>query len=197
MKRLPFVLLISGLTGMLTLGLIWAPAAEAGSKGKFTVEVAMGDLDSGINPSTTGFPRGVVVLASGKIFPEDTLPEGPSMENPNGPGGPDPIGSWFCHFIHLGPGEFPLVGAVTYFFKLDGTGKKGKESMIIARGLNSHTGDYLDSVPRVLAVVGGTGEYIGATGEVREVVIGTNITATDKVARNLRFEFRLGGKKGF
>ena len=127
MKRLTNLLVVSGLTGILSLGAFWPSIAQADSKRHFSLEVAMGDVPSGLNfQNDPAFPppgRGLVVLASGRIFPKNTLPEGPSDADPNGPTGPDAIGSWFCHFIHLGPTEFPLVGAVTYFFKLDGTGK--------------------------------------------------------------------------
>jgi hypothetical protein len=188
MKRLSFLLLISGLTGILALGTIWSPVAYAGKKGKLTVEVAMGDMPSGVNFADVGVPRGIVVLASGNIYPKGTLLPGENLGDPDAPGA---IGTWYCHFIHLGLTDSPLIGAVTYFFKLDGKGRKNEESMIIVRGLNSHTPDTIDSVPRVLAVVGGTGKYAGATGEVREEVIGTNNSGS----RNLIFEFRLDGKK--
>lgn len=193
MKRLTYLLFVSGLTGILSLGAFWPSIAQADSKRHFSLEVAMGDAPPGLNFADSNFfpnfPRGTVVLSSGNIFPAGTLG---SDSDPNAP---DAIGVWRCQLVDLGPGDFPLTGAVTYYFRLDATGYDPEESMIIVQGLNSHTSDsdnvptVEDSVPRVHAVVGGTGKYATVTGEVREEVIGTNPSGS----RNLRFEFRLRG----
>jgi hypothetical protein len=45
-------------------------------------------------------------------------------------------------------------------------------------------------VPRIHAIVGGTGKYDGANGEVREEVLGTNGSG----CFNLRFQFSLKKK---
>lgn len=186
MRRLPFVFFVSALIGSLSLGVLWSTVAQADSKRHFTLEVAMDGPTGGVNPAVINPPRSTVVIVNGTIYPKGTLPSGESQNDPNEPGG---IGTWRCHFAHLGPIDFPLVGAVTYFFQLESTGHGQKESMIMAQGLNSHTPELQDSVPRVLAVVGGTGRYAGATGVVREEVIGTNMSGS----RNLRFKFRLRG----
>ncbi len=60
----------------------------------------------------------------------------------------------------------------------------------LVEGLNSHL--LSGSVPRVHAIVGGTGKYEGASGEVREEVIGTNASG----CFNLRFQFSLKKKPG-
>jgi hypothetical protein len=103
----------------------------------------------------------------------------------------DKIGTWRCQFASLGGTDPPLVGAVTYYFQLDPTGYDSEESMIMVQGLNSHTPD--GSFNRVLAVVGGTGRFAGATGEVlEEAVDGFNKTG----CFNLRFHFRIRGVRG-
>ena len=75
-----------------------------------------------------------------------------------------------------------MAGAVTYYFALDDS----EESLILVQGLNSHFPPP-DSVPKVHAIVGGTGKYAGATGEVREEVIGLN----DLGCSDLRFHFKI------
>jgi hypothetical protein len=87
--------------------------------------------------------------------------------------------------------ETDVTGAVTYYFQLEPTGYDRAESMIMVMGLNSHTDNDDHSERRVLAVVGGTGRYANATGEVRETVIGRN----NVDGRNLRFHFRLRDAK--
>jgi hypothetical protein len=83
--------------------------------------------------------------------------------------------------------EPPLIGAITYYFALV---ENREESMLLVQGLNSH--QFPGSVPRIHAVVGGTGKYDGTTGEVREEVLGTN----GSQCFNLRFQFSLKKKPG-
>ncbi len=202
MKRLPILLFISALTGILSLGTFWTTIAQADSKRHFTLEVGMDFNTGGVNvPDVDAYPgggvpfRSLVGVFNGNIYPEGMLESG--TELPDGK-----IGTWRCHFTGLNGVaqlsdqsdalDFPLTGAVTYYVQLNPTGYDPDESMIIVMGLNSHTRDDADNVPRVLAVVGGTGRFAGATGEVREEVIGRNTTP----ARNLRFTFWLRGVRG-
>lgn len=199
MKRLPFVLIISGLTAILSVGVFWTSVAQAKSTKTFTLEVACNALDTDSTAGTAGFnfsdtgdpglfgPRATVVVVNGNIYREDSLPSDASAFDPTDP---NKIGTWRCLFAALGDMDLPLVGAVTYYFQLEPTGHDSEESMIIVQGLNSHTHMLFggpDSVPRVLAVVGGTGRFAGATGEVLEEVTSTNASS----CFNLRFHFRL------
>lgn len=182
MKKLPFALFISGLTGILLLGTVWTSDVQAGSKRNFTLEVSMDPETRGINPPLMGGPnppKGIIVIVNGNIYPEGTLSPG------IGPDLDGAIGTWRCHFAGLGEIDLPLTGAVTYYFQLNSTGYD-HESMIIVQGLNSHL-DPVQSVRRVLAVVGGTGRYARVRGEVLEEVTSENSVG----ARNLRFRFRL------
>ena len=195
MKRLPFVLFVSGLTVILSVGVFWTAAAQAKSTKTFTLEVACDGMTAGanfsnaFNPPTdeSAFgPRGTIIIVNGNIYPEDGLPSDETAFDLDNPG---KIGTWRCHFAALG-NDSPLIGAVTYYFQLDPTGKDSEDSMIIVQGLNSHRP--FGSVERVLAVVGGTGRYAGATGEVVEQVApGFN----DSGCFNLRFHFRIRGVK--
>lgn len=164
------------LTGILYLGLFAAVTAHADKPVKtLTLDVAcdLGTLD----PWPPDFARGSLSVVNGNIYAEDGLSGG------------DPIGTWRCLFTSLQ--EAPLTGAVTYYFALD----DAEESLIVVQGLNSH----LDpvgmppSVPRVHSIVGGTGAYIGATGEVIEAVAGVNDTG----CFDLRFDFRIRNSPGF
>jgi len=202
MNKVRSTLIISALTGMLSLAAFWTTAAQADSRHNFTLEVAMDSSTGGINPNAPDFAdwgRAFVGVFNGNIYPKGTLRRGDDGFDPTSDG---EIGTWRCHFTALnnvafGTGnsetlDFPLTGAVTYYFQLRPTGYDRAESMLMVMGLNSHTADDADNVSRVLTVVGGTGRFAGATGEVRERVLGRNTSG----ARNLRFRFRLQGVKG-
>lgn len=199
MNSLRSTLIISALTGILVLGAIWTTAAQADSRRNFTLDVAMNSATAGVNRPDAGVPqRSFVGIFNGNIYPRGTLRRGDDGFDPTSDG---EIGTWRCHFTALNDVafgtatpdtlDFPLSGAVTYYFQLKPTGYDREESMLMVMGLNSHTADDADSVPRVLTVVGGTGRFAGATGEVRERVLGRNTSG----ARNLRFRFRLQNVK--
>ena len=136
-----------------------------------------------VNPTATAAMRGDTSIINGKLFTGWTVPEGFDRAfdlDGNAAGG---IGTWRCVNMFLNdppPGntELPLTHTVTYYFELD-------DGMLIVQGLNSHRAQ--GSVQRVHAIVGGTGRFKGASGEVREEVIGNNNTG----AFNLRFTFRI------
>jgi hypothetical protein len=185
MKKLPFVFFALGLTGILSTGMVQIAVAQAKSEKTFTLDVACNGNTLALNPADPAdppFSRGDVAVVTGTIYPESTLPSGVTTSNPTAPGG---IGTWRCLFAALA--EPPIIGAITYYFALV---ENGEESMLMVQGLNSH--QWPGSVPRVLAVVGGTGKYAGANGEVREEVIGTNGSG----CFNLRFQFSLKKKPG-
>lgn len=197
MNRPTSALITSVLAGILSLGAVWSTVAQADSRRNFTMDVAMNRATAGVNFPDAGIPqRSFVGIFNGNIYPRGTLEKGDNGFDPTSDG---EIGTWRCHFTALNDVafptgsedslDFPLTGAVTYYFQLKRTGYDRAESMIMVMGLNSHTFDDDDNVTRVLAVVGGTGRFAGATGEVREKVLGRNSSG----ARNLRFRFRLRG----
>ncbi len=188
MKKLQFVLFALGLTGILAIGVLQigvSPVVQAKTEETFTLDVACDGRTGALNQvdpdATTPFARGDVAVINGNIYPGGTIPSGfdGAFNLDALPG----IGTWRCLFASLA--EPPLSGAVTYYFSLDPTDHHAEESMIVVQGLNSHAGPA--SVPRILAIVGGTGEFSGATGEVREEVIGTNTTGLF----NLRYHIKL------
>jgi len=182
MKKLQFVLFALGLTGIISIGVIQAEVVQARTKKTFTLDVACDGRTAAVNQvdpdATTPFLRGDVAVVNGNIYPGDTIPAG--FDGTFDPDAVAGIGTWRCLFASLD--EPPLSGAVTYYFSLD---QNSEESMIMVQGLNSHRGPA--SVPRILAIVGGTGKFVGATGEVREEVIGTNTTG----CFNFRYHIKL------
>lgn len=186
MKKLPFVFFAFGLTGILSVGVFWTAVAQAKPTETFTLDVACDGTTLSLNSADPEFPfaRSDIAVVNGNIYPEGSLPSGVTDFDPSAPG---EIGTWRCLFASLA--EPPLIGAVTYYFAL--TGDDSEESLILVQGLNSH--QFPGSVPRLHAIVGGTGEYAGATGEVLEEVIGTNVSG----CFNLRFDFRIRVSPGF
>jgi hypothetical protein len=136
-----------------------------------------------VNPTVTAAMRSDTSIINGKLFNGGTIPPGFDRAFDLDGNAAGSIGTWRCVFVALNdppPGNFelPLTGTATYYFDLE-------QGMLVVQGLNSHRAQ--GSVPRVHAVVGGTGRYKGASGEVHEEVIGNNNTG----AFNLRFTFRI------
>jgi hypothetical protein len=184
MKKLRLSVFVSGLVGIISLGLLQigvAPVVQARTEKTLMLDVAQDGNTFVLNPAPPAPSlRGGLGVVTGTIYPEGTLPSGATDFDPSTPG----IGTWRCVIAILA--EPPLTGAVTYYFALGETEPGSEKSMLIVQGLNSH---FVGSDPRILAIVGGTGQYAGATGEVVEEVIGTN--ATPNGALNLRYTFTL------
>jgi hypothetical protein len=170
MKKFSAVLLTLGLTAIFSISVPPIGVAQAKSEKNFTIDVACNGNTLALNPADPADP----------IYPAGTLPAGVTTSNPSAPGG---LGTWRCLFASLA--EPPLIGAITYYFALV---ENGEENMLLVQGLNSHL--FPGSVPRVHPIVGGTGKYNGASGEVREEVLGTNASG----CFNLRFQFSLKKK---
>jgi hypothetical protein len=189
--------LLAGVLGAVALvahprGLV--PAAEARDITEvidrrdqtFTVDIACDARTFKVN---RGLPlinalRGDNFIVHGKIFPGNFIPAGGSETEPGtfDPDSPGSIGDWTCRgtfnfdFPELVAGAKPhTTSTQTYYFG----------------GEDSLTSDGPEGGMRVTrAVVGGTGRFAGATGEVVEEAFGTNRTGLF----NLRFTFKL--KKG-
>ena len=189
MKKLRRSVFVSGLVGIMSLGLLQiglVPVVQARTEKTLILEVAQDGRTFALNqvtPGATDVARGDVGVINGNIYPKGTIPPGfdGTFDLDAVPG----IGTWRCLIAILA--EPPLSGAVTYYFSLGETEEGSEKSMLIVQGLNSHQGPA--SVPRILAIVGGTGEFSGATGEVREEVIGTN--STGATGFNLRYHFKI------
>jgi hypothetical protein len=127
--------------------------------------------------------RGDTFIVEGKIYPGGTLPVGGTLAAP-GPFNPDgdtkSIGKWVLRgtfnydFGEIIAGAEPAVFGTQYFLFEDGR-------MLVTEG--SHAG----STTQLRAVLGGGGAFSQATGDVREQLLGTNLTGLF----NQRFTFRL------
>ncbi|HXG67946.1 MAG TPA: hypothetical protein VNO70_22800 [Blastocatellia bacterium] len=130
-----------------------------------------------VDPAAITGARGDTSIISGKLFVGETIPRNNFDRSFDLDANvASSIGSWVC--VNTVLAEPPLTHVVTYHFTLE-------EGTLVVQGLNSHRTQ--GSVPRVLAIVGGTGRFSGASGEVEEEVIGNNNTG----AFNLRFVFKI------
>ncbi|MFN0109919.1 MAG: hypothetical protein ACKVZH_13780 [Blastocatellia bacterium] len=127
--------------------------------------------------------RGDSFIVEGFIYPAGTLPVGGTLLNPgsfNPDTTPGSIGKWVLRgtfnydFGEIIGGAEPAVFGAQYFQFNDGR-------MLVSEG--SHAG----SRPQLRAIVGGGGAFSGAVGDVREELLGTNITGLF----NQRFTFKI------
>jgi hypothetical protein len=127
--------------------------------------------------------RGDSFIVEGKIYPGGTLPVGGSLASP-GPFNPDTspgsLGKWVLRgtfnydFGEIIAGAEPAVFGTQYFLFDDGR-------VLVTEG--SHAGIN----PQLRTIIGGGGAFSGASGDVLEQLIGTNVTGLF----NQRFTFRI------
>jgi hypothetical protein len=136
------------------------------------LDVACDGRTSNLNradPTATTPARGDTGIVNGVIYPGNTIPAGFDdkfdLDNPSG----GQIGTWVCLNSRAAL-PTPRGSAVTYYFALPNFETAG----LITQGFNSHRRE--GSIPTLHALIGGTGEFSGVVGDVREEVIGTNKT---------------------
>jgi len=156
--------------------------------GAFVLDVAMDGPtwrnNDGSNPFyplfTGALSRGLTFIVSGKIYRGFTLHDGGDFNasgNPTGPETAGAIGTWVCRgafnldFSQIVAGEAPHVTS-TQVFTFDGG------HTIVSEGPEGGA-----TVRR--ALIGGTGRYRNAGGEVSETPIGVNTSGLF----NVRFRF--------
>lgn len=173
---------------MLVVG-IRASSTAQGERAKtdneaFTIDVAENCNTAYLNPVVPGEPPtdvtpGDTIIVSGAIFPGGTLKPGAQNNLPSDPGS---IGAWQSRAVFLvnteqfNGGVSPIAYA-TMLYQLPDDSK-----MLVSEGQVPNIGS---STRR--AVIGGTGRFSGATGEVHHENIGTNGTG----CFNYRFTFKL------
>ena len=127
--------------------------------------------------------RGDSFIVEGNIYPAGTLPAGGTLLSPgsfNPDTAPGSIGKWVLRgtfnydFGEIIGGAEPAVFGTQYFLFNDGR-------VLVSEG--PHAGNR----PQLRAIVGGGGTLSGAVGDVREELIGTNITGLF----NQRFTFKI------
>jgi hypothetical protein len=132
------------------------------------------------NPAATGGAPGDTFLLKGKLFVGGTIAPGNNTFSPNAPGS---IGNFLCRGTMLfsdaeiAAGAAPFVATTqTYLFD--------NGNMLITEGLEAG----VQTIDR--AVVGGLGDFSGASGEVHLELLGFNTTGFE----NYRGTFKLKKK---
>lgn len=127
-------------------------------------------------------------MVEGYIYPVGTVPGNGFIPTPEGS-----IGTWFCRgwVIIDGTRPEPHVNSVQEYV----LGEISEEQLFPPDKLSSSglEGTVTDQVT-VRAVIGGTGQYMGAIGQVRQINNGVNTTVlrgTPDPAPNFIFEFDL------
>lgn len=150
-----------------------AQTNEHGPSKVLTIDVAVDcrSIVSGVN-------RGTVFLIAGKIFPAGALPSGTASNDPAQPvNGVGPIGE----FLGRGQHTLPLPPAIASFYS-SAIGDFATQYFVFDNGRNALTAEgyaFLQGpLPAevLLAVTGGIGSFGGASGDIRGVSIGTNVT---------------------
>jgi hypothetical protein len=162
------------------------PTVQADPKDQtFIVDVAVDHETFAIIPSTglvlhpeaVGPNRGTPFIVDGKVFPGGTLPTGIGMGDPNQSGS---IASWSCR------GTFTsTLGTEDIGFNTTQMFHFGDGDAIWTEGLEGGLGKI--GVITHRAIVGGTGRFKGAAGEVIQEALGTNVTGTP----NIRLTFQI------
>jgi hypothetical protein len=183
--------------GLAALAALWAPSHAVARvpprrpRGDLVLDVAcLGDtlapdfgaaLDAG-----AGDLRGVGFFVEGLIYRAGKIPNGPGFD----PASATAIGTWLCRgWFMLHPGR-PLPHVVStqeYMLGIVTPENPTPRNQLVSSGPEG-------GVPlAVRSVIGGTGRYRHARGEVDQHLIGTNTTVLNVVgapAPNLRFAFK-------
>ena len=149
----------------------------------FTIDVACDArtyVQNNVDPLASGSHRGDIFIVAGRIFPGGTIPAGNNVFTPDNPGS---IGKWICRGVwmvssdDLAAGASPAFDTTQIYLLPDGS------RQLFSEGLEGPQ-------PVFRTVTGGTGPLAGVRGQVRQELLGTNVTGLF----NLRFIFELNGR---
>ena len=134
-----------------------------------------------------GMPAyGASFITRGYIYPAGTLTESNGVNSDGSPEFPDQVlGEWICRGWMVGEGMRTTTGPMVITTQLYSFGDVPGSAMIVTDG--HELADVGVEVTR--AITGGTGTFIGAGGESRQILLGLN--ATEGV--NLQYEVELDG----
>jgi hypothetical protein len=180
--------LACGIAAAFTALQLGTTTAQADSRDHvtFVVDVAVDHATFAIVPSTglvlqpepPGPNRGTPFIVDGKVFPGGTLKRGAGQGDPGQPGA---IGTWFCKGIFTSDLATDDVGFnTTQMFEFN-----GDADAIWTEGLEAGLGKI--GVITHRTILGGTGRFRGASGEVVQEALGTNVTGTP----NIRLTFKI------
>jgi len=126
--------------------------------------------------------RGSTFIVYGKIFPAGTIPSGVTSFDPNQPGS---IGTWVCRGVFLADYADVVSGAAKQLFHTSQLFMfPSDDIMLVTEGLEGNVGV---STHRI--VIGGTGPFAGATGQLLQETIGVNQSGAGLF--DLRFTFQI------
>jgi hypothetical protein len=163
-------------------------AAATAADGVLRFDVAEDGTHFVFDPDLTdgdGMPGyGTSFITRGYIYPAGTLGESNGVNADGSPEFPDQvIGEWICRGWFVGEGLRTTTGAVVVTSQLYSFGNTPGEAMISSDGY-----ELADiGVELTRAITGGTGSFVGAGGEARQILLGLN--ATEGV--NLQYELEL------
>jgi len=185
-KKLIFSIVMVGLTALAAFELI-APRAGADPDKTFTIDVALDGatyVQNNVDPNEKlpAFSPGDTLVVHGTIYPGGTLKPGIQDNDPNAPGG---IGKLICRGVFLVSSQdvgAPFTTDVSEIYLLPDNTRS-----LVADGLGPNT-----DVTAQRAVLGGTGSFRDAVGELHEKNIGSNATGFC----NLRMTFKLKSAVG-
>lgn len=127
-------------------------------------------------------------VTQGYIYPKGTLKSATDGVNADGsPKYPDRvIGEWTCWGYHVGDGAHTKSGPWVVTTQLFSFGRKDGARTLVTTGY-----ELVDqNTPFLRAIVGGTGSYSGARGQMTQTYIGSNPSGGG-IGVNLRIEFRI------
>jgi hypothetical protein len=189
---------VAGAGGLAALATLWAPSRAVARapyrrpRGDVVLDVAcLGDtfapdLAAALD-APAGDLRGAGFFVEGLIYRAGTIPGGPGFD----PQSATAIGTWLCRGWFMLHSVRPLPHVISqqeYMLGIVSPQEPTPRDQLVTSGAEG-------GVPlAVRSVIGGTGRYRRARGEVAQHLIGTNTTDLNVIgepAPNLRFVFNL------
>jgi hypothetical protein len=174
-------LMIGMVTTPMSLSAGPSPPADTGQSTTLVLDVALdaGTLSySRADAATSGPQRGDTYVVNGFVYPAFSVPGGDATASftPGNDGSVGTIvitGVFMTDATALAPGDAPAMASTHVFALANGDG-------LITQGID---GGY----PQIRALLGGTGQFSGAIGQVSEELLGTNSSG----GATLRLTFQL------
>lgn len=186
----------AAVAGTVGAGAVTAPAGAARNGRVRALDVACNIATLTVATTTSetpvppGFPpQGSTFYVEGAVFSRGAIPAGPGFDYEANLA--NAIGEWFCYgwFIsRVGRSAPHVVSTQIYTLRPIRDARPFPKVQLMSHGFEGPD-DPTDATLRSL--IGGTGPHAGASGSVRQSIIGTNTTThpTGLVGPNMRFNF--------